>query len=146
MFPPEEALDLGIKASELGLEHGIPEDQSYAAIIVRQYPHLIEENPLALLHVIQALVYGWTDFDEIPMPDATTLARGFQLLPKGLNFSEAVQGAVLHLLHEDGVVYPFPPFDFLPVAAFEEPDPEVYNNQKRYFSILTEKGPELWKP
>ncbi len=140
-----ETYDFLTNASDLALEKGLPEDQGYAVIIATQYPHILEENPLALLHVIQALVYGWTDFDEIPMPDAVTLATGLSMLPKGLQYSPSVQEAITHLLHEDGVVYPFAPFDFLPLDSFPEPDPEVYQNQKRFFEALASGGPQLWK-
>lgn len=130
----------------LMLEHGVPEDQAWALHLVHDYPEVVQENPLALLHVLQSLVYGWTDFDSLPMPDGLTIDRGLGLLPD-LDYSDSAKEALAYLLNEDGVVAPMGNFKFLPKELFpDEVDLEVLENQKKFYNLPKRQKDMLWKP
>ncbi len=120
----------------LSLEHGLTEDQGWALAFLREFPDKVRENPILFLHIIQSLVRGQTDFEEFPYIDSTDLALTLKSMPR-LDWSLPVQQAVREILREDGVVRPFPPFDFLPEEDFpEDPDPDVVAAQGKYFQIL----------
>lgn len=129
----------------LMLERGMPHDQAWAFHLAANHPEVLQDNPFALLHAIQSLVYGWTDFDSIPMPDGLTIDRGLQLLPE-LEYSDAAKEALAYLLNEDGIVAPMGHFSFLPREMFpEEVDAEVLRNQKKFFNLPNLAKDQLWK-